>query len=174
MPTLNGSRRSFLKMAAAAGAGLFMPALLPRPGEGAYRTGDVPAEVLLSDLKGNSVSLPLDFRQSVALIHFWASWCPACRGEMAALEALCNRYRGRGVTPCSIGIGEKRETALSYLKSLTLSYPVLLDPASSTKKPFGIVGIPTTFVLDRESVIRHRIMGKADSEGLERMVRALL
>ena len=142
--------------------------------EAAFRVGDVPSRVTLSDLKGNSVVIPSDFRGQVVLIHFWASWCPTCRGEMTALESLYGEYGGKGVIPCSIGIGEKRETAVSYLKNMTISYPVLLDPDSSTRKPFGVAGIPTYFVLDREGVIRHKILGKADPEGLDKIVRSLL
>jgi len=136
--------------------------------------GDVPSRIPLNDLRGKSLIIPSDFKGRVVVIHFWASWCPTCHGEMIALEALYGKYSGKGVTPCSIGIGEKKETAVSYLKGMTLSYPVLLDPGSSTKKPFGIAGIPTYFGLDREGVIRHKILGKADPAGLENIVRSLL
>jgi len=161
-------------MIAASGAGLVIPGWMPLRAEAAFRVGDVPSRITLSDLTGNSVVIPSDFKGQVVLIHFWASWCPTCRGEMTALDSLYGTY-GRGrVTPCSIGIGEKRETAVSYLKNMTVSYPVLLDPDSSTRKPFGVAGIPTYFVLDREGVIRQKILGKADPKGLEGIVRSLL
>ncbi len=168
------SRRVFLRMAAVAGAGLIIPGWMTSPVEAAFRVGEVPSRITLSDLGGNSFTIPSDLTGKVALIHFWASWCPTCRGEMRVFEALYGQYRGKGVIPCSIGIGEKRETALSYLKGMTISYPVLLDPESSTRKQFGVAGIPTYFVLDRASVIRHKILGKADPEGLDRIVRSLL
>ena len=168
------SRRTFLRMIAAAGVGLTIPWWMPRRVEAAFRVGDVPSSIALSDLRGNSVVIPSDFKGQVVLIHFWASWCPTCRGEMTALDSLYGTYGRRRVTPCSIGIGEKRETAVSYLKNMTVSYPVLLDPDSSTRKPFGVAGIPTYFVLDRESAIRHKILGKADPKGWDRIVRSLL
>jgi thiol-disulfide isomerase/thioredoxin len=161
-------------MTATAGVGLVIPGWLPRRAEAAFRVGDVPSRITLSDLRGNSVIIPSDLAGQVVLIHFWASWCPTCRGEMKTLESLYEKYRGKRVTPCSIGIGEKKETAVPYLKNMTISYPVLLDSGSSTRKPFGIAGIPTYFVLDRESVIRHKILGKADPEGLDKIVRSLL
>lgn len=168
------SRRTFLKTLAAAGVGLIIPGWMPRRGEAAFRVGDVPSRVTLSDLRGNSVVIPSDFKGQMVLIHFWASWCPTCHGEMKTLEALYGKYGGKGITPCSIGMGEKKETAVSYLRNMTISYPILLDPGSSTRKPFGIAGIPTCFVLDREGVIRHKILGKADPEGLDKIVRSLL
>ena len=161
-------------MIAAAGVGLTIPAWMSPRAEAALRAGDVPPAITLSDLKGNSVVIPSDFKRQMVVIHFWASWCPTCRGEMQTLESIYVKYGKKGGTPCSIGIGEKKETAVSYLKNMTISYPILLDPDSSTRKPFGIAGIPTYFVLDRESVIRHKILGKADPEGLDRIVRSLL
>ncbi len=163
-----------MKIIAAAGVGLTIPAWLARRVEAAFRVGDVPPSITLSDIKGNNVVIPSDFKRRVVVIHFWASWCPTCRGEMKILDSLYGKYGRKGVTPCSIGIGEKRETAASYLKNMTITYPVLLDSGSSTRKPFGIVGIPTYFVLDRESVIRHKILGKADPGGLDRIVRSVL
>lgn len=168
------SRRHFLRTIAAAGAGLIIPGWMPRSGHAAVRLGDVPSRIVLNDLKGNSVAIPSDFRGKVALLHFWASWCPTCRGEMHALESLYVKYRGKGVIPCSIGLGEKKETTMQYLKNVTISYPVLLDPALATRKPFGVAGVPTYFVLDRDGAIRHRILGKANPEGLDKIVRSLL
>ena len=168
------SRRTFLRMIAAAGAGLIVPGWMPLRVEGAFRMGDVPSRVTLSDIRGGSFTIPSDLAGKVALLHFWASWCPTCRGEMKALESVYGQYGGKGVIPCSVGIGEKKETAVQYLKNLAVSYPILLDPDSATKKPFGVSGIPTYFVLDRESVIRHRILGKADPERLDRILRTLL
>ena len=168
------SRRLFLKMAAFAGLGLIVSGMLPRQGEAAFRVGDVPPTVTLNDLKGTVVTVPSWFKGKIALIHFWARWCPTCSGEMTALESIYGKYGGRGVIPCSIGIGEKKEAVIAYLKNMTLSYPVLVDPLSSTVKPFGVAGVPTYYVLDRESVIRYRIIGEANKEGLEKIVRGLL
>jgi cytochrome c biogenesis protein CcmG, thiol:disulfide interchange protein DsbE len=168
------SRRIFLRLAAAVGLGLIAPAWLPRRAAAAFHVGDVPEQFTLIDIRGKSVVIPSDFRRQVVLIHFWASWCPTCRGEMTALASLYGKYGAKGVTPCSIGLGEKRETAVSYLKNMTIAYPVLLDPDSSTRKPFGVAGIPTYFLLDREMVIRHKILGKADWEGVDKIIKALL
>lgn len=168
------SRRCFLRTAAAAGAGLVLCGWLPSPLAAAFRAGDVPSPFPLSDLQGRRVVVPSDYGGRVLLIHFWASWCPACRGEMAALESLHGRYGGRGFVPCSIGLGEKRETAMAYLKGRGVSYPVLLDPGSQTRRPFGLTGIPTCFVLDRRGVIRHKIVGVADGGKLEALLLPLL
>jgi cytochrome c biogenesis protein CcmG, thiol:disulfide interchange protein DsbE len=168
------SRRLFLNTAAVIGLGFIIPLCLPCWAEAAFRLGDVPSTLVLNDLKGNSIVIPTDFKGKVALLHFWASWCPTCRAEMMALEAIYVKYGSKGGATCSIGIGEKKETALSYIKNMGISYPVLLDPDKSSRKPFGISGIPTYYILDREGLLRHRILGEAGKGGLENILGALL
>jgi cytochrome c biogenesis protein CcmG, thiol:disulfide interchange protein DsbE len=168
------ARRLFLRRVAVACLGLAVPWGVPRRAEAALRIGDLPPRVSLTDLEGRRIDIPATLKGQVALLHFWASWCPACRGEMRALESIYARHRGKGVLPCSIGIGEKRQSALSYLKGMTVTYPLLLDRGSATVKKFGISGIPTHCVLDRQGILRHRIHGEASEDGLDRMVRVLL
>jgi len=167
-------RRDFLRAAAAAGLGLVLPGMTSCGKEAALRIGDVPPAATLTDLHGNPIVLPSAFLGSVAVIHFWASWCPLCRAEMSLLESLFIRHDRKGVIPCSVGVGEHRETAEAYLGSAKPTYPVVLDRKSALVKPYGIAGIPTTYVLDRRNRIRHRILGKIEGEGLSRMIGSLL
>ena len=136
--------------------------------------GKVLSRVALSDLMENRVVIPTDLTGKIAVIHFWASWCPTCRDEMMILESIGMKYRDKGVITYSIGIGEKREKAISYIENLRITYPILLDPDTITQKQFGITGIPTYYVLDRAGIIRYKILGKADKDGLDKMIGALL
>lgn len=167
-------RRDFIKLVAAAGLGYMIPGMLSCRTEATMSVGDVPPKVALSDLKGNSFALPADFKGRVALIHFWASWCTSCRPEMVALEAIYDKYKKSVVIPCSVNVGESREAAESYIRNLNISYPVLFDLKSSVAKEYRVSGIPTTYVLDRENVIRHRIIGEINMGGLEKIVKTLL
>jgi cytochrome c biogenesis protein CcmG, thiol:disulfide interchange protein DsbE len=167
-------RRDFIKLVAVVGLGYMIPGMLPGGAEAAMRAGDIPPKVILGDLKGNSVALPADFKGKVALIHFWASWCTSCRPEMIALESIYGKYKKSVVIPCSVNVGESRETAESYIRNLAISYPVLLDLKSSVAKEYRVSGIPTTYVLDRENVIKYRILGEINRDGLEKIVKTLL
>jgi cytochrome c biogenesis protein CcmG, thiol:disulfide interchange protein DsbE len=140
----------------------------------APRTGDPLPKAIVTDLKGGSVSLPDEFRGKVTLIHFFATWCAYCPKEVAALESLYGRYRDRGLVPCSVGVGESREKVASFGERERISYPLLLDPASSAAKKYGVTGIPTTYVLDASGIVRFRIIGEITEEGLDRIVRGLL
>ncbi len=167
-------RRDFLRFCLATGIALAGPACAPGKSEDVLRVGDIPPSVILSDLKGNSFALPSAFKGKVALVHFWASWCTSCRPEMIALESLYGTYRNAAVVPCSINVGERKEAAESYLKGMKVTYPILLDQTSSVARQYNVSGIPTIYVLNRECVIKHRILGEINREGLERIVRTLI
>jgi len=167
-------RRAFLGIAAAAGVGFLVPGLLSCGADSVLKPGDTPPTFTLECLKRNPVAVPSDFRGRVALIHFWAAWCPYCRAEMTALESLFGEYGQKALIPCSINLGDGREAAEEYTKGLNLSYPVLLDPKLSLRRAYGISGVPTTFLLDRDNVIRYRIIGEINRKGLDGLIRTLL
>jgi cytochrome c biogenesis protein CcmG, thiol:disulfide interchange protein DsbE len=167
-------RRAFLKTGLVAGLSIIIPGVMSCTAKEVPAVGNLLSEITLSDLQGNKLMIPADCRGKVALIHFWASWCPTCRGEMLHLDAVGHEYRERGVFPCSIGIGENREKALSYIRNMSITYPILLDPHAATQKLFGISGIPTYYVLNREGIISFKILGKVDKAGLDKMLRTIL
>ena len=142
--------------------------------EGATRVGEVLPKATLINLKGNRTDIPSDFRGRILIVHFWATWCPYCAKEVALLESLFHGYRAKGVLPLSVNVGESRETVVSFMEKQNVSYPILTDPDSSVARQYGITGIPTTFVLNREGVVKFRIIGEVTGDGLRKIVKSLL
>lgn len=138
------------------------------------KIGDVPPKFTLPDLKGNKVSVPDDFKGKVVIIRFWADWCTYCAEEMPAIDVVYNKYKEKGVIIIAVNAGQPKEVAEAFVSSLKISYPVLLDTYSVTAKRYGVVGLPTTFILDRNGVVREKILGETDREAFERMVARLL
>jgi cytochrome c biogenesis protein CcmG, thiol:disulfide interchange protein DsbE len=167
-------RRDFLKRGAAGFLGLTVFGIVSCNAPGRLGIGDKLSPVTLSDLMGNRIAIPAALSGKIALIHFWASWCPTCRGEMTSLESIWKKYLGAGVVPYSIGIGERRDTAVRYIENLSITYPILVDPNSLTQKQFGISGIPTYYILDRKGIIRLKIIGDADKSGWDKIIKDLL
>jgi len=170
----NIGRRDFVKIGVTAGVAAALPGIISCLGKEVPGVGSKLSDVVLSDVQGNEVVIPAAVRGKIALIHFWASWCRTCRSEMKHLEWIANQYRKDGVVAYSVGIGEKRKTAVAYISHLNISYPVLLDPSSVTKKQFGIVGIPTYYVLNREGIIRFKIFGETDDRQWEKIIGELI
>ena len=168
------TRRAFLKGLFAGLGGLGIGLHWPKAAEGAVKIGDFPPRADLLDLKGRKVSLPDDLKGRVGLLHFWASWCPYCRKEFMAIEALFQQYKSKGFLPYSINVGENNVAVEAYLATLRVSYSIPLDADSSTARRYGITGIPSTLIVDRGGLIRFKILGEINQEGLHKLVSTLM
>jgi peroxiredoxin len=151
---------------------LSLPPGLPTA-EAALKSGDVFPRTSVSDRQGKPVALPDDFKGKVVLIHFWATWCPFCIKEIRALESIYGAYREKGLTPFSVNVGEDPSTIASFLKSETVTYPILMDRDSEAARRCGVTGLPTTFICDRNGVIKFKIIGEINKSGLERLLATL-
>jgi len=168
---LDATRREFLWSLFAAAAGVLWSGVATAA---ALKAGERPKRVTLSDLTGAPVVLPDAYAGKVLAIHFWASWCAPCFREIDALESLFGEYRARGMAPVSVNVGETPGVVADALRNRTVSYPILLDTDSTTARLYGVVGLPTTFVLDRKGVTAVKVLGEIDRDGLRRVLSGLL
>jgi peroxiredoxin len=151
-------------------------ALLPARAAGntPLRIGNVPPSATLRNLKGETVRLPGQFRGKVVLIHFWAVGCSSCRVEMAALESLHRAYARKGLVILAVNVGQSRATAEKMAKSLGISYGVLLDGDRAVAQKYDVVGIPRTYLIDRNGIIRYKIVGEANEAFLKKRILGML
>jgi cytochrome c biogenesis protein CcmG, thiol:disulfide interchange protein DsbE len=91
-----------------------------------------------------------DLRGKVLLVNFWASWCRECRPEMPALERLHRELAPRGLAVVGINAREDREAVRRYAKDLDLTFALVLDPDGKINASYGVVGLPTTFLVARD------------------------
>lgn len=161
--------------------GLFIAALallLPMAGTGAaqgpLRIGDPAPRIDLADLAGASVQLPATTRSQVTLIHFWTTGCGACREEMQTFDGLYRSYRSKGVAIFAVNIGDQRQVIRETLAGVSVSFPILTDPARKSVRPYNVTGVPRTFILDRNGTIRYKIIGSTSREILARYIQSLL
>lgn len=114
------------------------------------------------------------FRGQVVVVNFWASWCLGCRREHPDLMAAFARYRDRGVVFLGILFQDSPAGARAYIKELGGGWPTLLDPGSRTAVAFGVYGVPETFFIDRDGIVRYRRVGESSYELLTTKIEALL
>lgn len=109
------------------------------------------ADFTLSDLEGDKWHLQ-DLHGKVVLVNFWATWCPPCRKEMPDLQALFDKYKGRGLIVLSIS-DEGSAKVEPFVKEQNITYPVILDPGGKVHALFQVDGIPKSFVYDRDGAL---------------------
>lgn len=114
-----------------------------------YRSGTRPAHFSGPTLDARQLSLT-DLRGKVIVINFWASWCLECRPEMPVLEGLHRELASRGLAIVGINAREDEQTVRRYARELGLTFPLVLDHAGQNNRLYGVVGLPTTFVVGRD------------------------
>jgi peroxiredoxin len=128
----------------------------------------------LPRLDGPPLVFPSDLQGKVSAIRFWADWCPFCESEMKDIEPVYRAYRDRGLAVLAVNVRQDAETAARFMERLGVSYEVVLDKDGSVARSFGVIGLPTTFFVDREGRLASRILGESTPEVFARAVEGLL
>ncbi len=126
-------------------------------------------EISLRGLDGNPVALS-DYRGQVVLLNNWATWCPPCKAEMPDLEAYHEAHKGEGFTVIAVNAGDPPADVRAFAREYGLTFPVWPDPNTQTLRAFGIQGLPTSFVIDRQGRVRATWTGAITREALEKYV----
>jgi peroxiredoxin len=111
-------------------------------------------------LTGDSVSLE-ELRGRAVLLNVWATWCHPCREEIPVLQALHARYASRGLELIGVSVDGRGEEATirEFAADFGMTYPLWLDPDERVQSTFLAIGVPATFLIDREGVLRWRHVG---------------
>lgn len=99
--------------------------------------------------RGEELSLAA-LRGRVVLLNFWTTWCTECRKDIPALERLHKEFTPNGLTVVGINLRESQGAIERYAESLSLTFPLLSDARGHIQSAYGVVGTPTTFLVDRE------------------------
>lgn len=123
-------------------------------------------EFTLKDLSGKTVSLN-DYRGKVVFIDFWASWCPPCKKEFPEINKFIQKYKDSDVAVLAVNVDKRRANVddfLSQLPQLSKKMVVLLDTESSVISSYNAKAMPTSFIVDKEGVIRFVHFGYNESD----------
>jgi peroxiredoxin len=143
--------------------------------DGTVAVGEPAPDFVLATLDGERVRLS-DFRGRTVVLNFWASWCTPCRDEMPEFQSL---YEERAAVGDFVVIAvdwidsDSRGAVREFAEDFGLTFPVVLDTAGSdVKERFGVRGLPATFFIDRDGVLRARTFGSVYGELLTEGVAA--
>lgn len=117
-----------------------------------------------------------DMHGKVVFVDFWASWCSPCREAMPQYEKLQASLPREDFAIVAINVDETRSEAEKFLSAHPVSYTVVLDPAGDVPKAYGLIGMPTSYLLDRNGVVRWRGQGfkSADIDVLRQEIDKLI
>lgn len=130
-------------------------------------------EFARTDLSGKQVDLR-KYRGKVVLLNFWATWCAPCQIELPKFEAWQKTYGGQGLQVIAISMDDGDSPVRRTVRRLHLTYPVALGDAKLGEEYGGVLGLPITFLIDRNGIVVAKIKGETDLAELEARVKKLL
>ncbi|HEX7122898.1 MAG TPA: TlpA disulfide reductase family protein, partial [Gemmatimonadaceae bacterium] len=117
---------------------------------------------------GDTVSLA-SLRGKVVLLNIWATWCAPCREEIPYLQQLHEQYADSGLVVVGVSVdarGQEEEVG-SFAAELGMTYPIWLDPDQRVTTRFLSMGVPTSYLIDRASILRWKHLGVLRESNLE-------
>lgn len=123
------------------------------------------AKVSLASLKGK-----------VVYLDFWASWCTPCKKSFPWMQKMQDKYRDQGLVIVATNMDRKREKAESFLKDSKTNFVIAFDPEGSTAEKYQLVGMPSSYLIDRNGqlVFSHAGFRESDIDKLETVIRKQL
>jgi cytochrome c biogenesis protein CcmG, thiol:disulfide interchange protein DsbE len=137
---------------------LFIAAILVPLSAFAVNAGDVAPEFSLHDVNGSIVTLN-SFKGMVVFLTFWATWCPSCKEELPDLNTLQQKFADKGFTVLSICIESSDSIVANYLMKHPVIFPVLVDKKGAVAETFRFSGLPASFMVGKDGIIRHKYSG---------------
>ena len=130
-------------------------------------------ELALTDLQGNPVSIE-DYIGQVILINNWATWCPPCKIEMPELQAYYKAHNTEGFVILAIESGEPADQVASFVQENGITFPVWLDSKGLALETLQNWDLPSSYVIDRQGIVRISWTGGINQPTLEKYVTPLL
>ncbi|MCA1055331.1 redoxin domain-containing protein [Rossellomorea aquimaris] len=135
--------------------------------------GDKAPDFELTTLSGENVKLS-DYKGKKVILNFWATWCPPCKAEMPHMETYYEKNAQKenveilavNLTSMDDGQDKVQEFADGY----DLTFPILLDIDGDIGEEYRAFTIPTTYMIDTNGQIQHKIVGPMNEDMMAEMV----
>jgi peroxiredoxin len=117
----------------------------------------------LPNLEDKQIRLS-DYRGKVVFLNFWATWCKPCREEMPSMEVMHKTLEKDGLVVLAVSIDRvtTKKDIPPFIKSMNLSFPVLVDSWGQTDKRYKLMGVPETYIIDQDGILREKVIGPRD------------
>lgn len=130
-------------------------------------------DIELTDPQGNPVKFS-DFKGNVILYNAWATWCPPCKEEMPIIAEYYREHADQGFVVIAVSDGEPADLVNAFRLSNNIPFPMWADPGSKASSAYGVEGLPTSFVIDRDFNVVYRWSGGVNKGVLDTYITPLL
>jgi len=120
-------------------------------------------EITLKNLQGQEMRLS-ELRGKIVLLNFWATWCKPCKDEMPAMQASYDKLRDQGLVVLAVNELEDTEKVIEHVQKHGHTFPVVMDHDNVVANRYGVVGLPASFIVDRQGIVREKIFGSLLTE----------
>ena len=116
------------------------------------------------------------YKNKVVYVDFWASWCGPCRKSFPWLNSIEKKYKDKGLVVIGINVDSDLEMAKRFLEKTPADFALFSDPKGALADQYKLIGMPSSFVLDRNGEVRHRHVGfkKSNIDAYEKSIVSLL
>lgn len=135
--------------------------------------GHTAPDFTLENLKGEPVKLS-DLRGKKVILNFWASWCPPCQVEAPEMQAYYEAHKSNDFTILAVNatISEKSNSDVKdFVDDFGLTFPTVLDTVGTISKDYQVRGLPTSYFIDKQGVIHHKIVGPLNQNLMDELLR---
>jgi len=117
----------------------------------------------LTDMDGEQHTLD-DYRGKVIMLNLWATWCPPCRREIPSMESIFQDLKDKGFVVLAVNQFETPDHVFAYMGQLSVypTFPVLFDRDSKVSELYGVKGLPTTLLINKQGQVAYRALGGRD------------
>lgn len=118
------------------------------------------------DLKGKSWS-PAELKGKAVFLHFWATWCPSCREELSTIGRLYAQMPREEFVILTVLYKDDPQQAQAMVSQIGGNFPITVDYEDKAARAFGLTGVPETYIIDREGIMREKIIGAVNWDSPE-------
>jgi len=123
-------------------------------------SGNAPDFELSGTLAGKTEKVKLsDYRGQVVYLDFWASWCSPCRDSFPWMNEMQAKYKEKSVTFIAINVDRKQKDAKAFLVKTPAEFLIAFDSKGKTPGQYGVMGMPSAFVIGKDGNILHSHIG---------------
>lgn len=135
------------------------PGLVPAGAEVKPEVGGLAPDFLLQGLEEGTEYRLSDFRGKAVVLNFWATWCQPCRKEIPQLVQAYDKYKDQGLVVIGLNHAESRSIVRPYAEKFGMDFPIAIDIDGEMWDRYRLLGLPTTFFIDRDGFVRSIFIG---------------